>query len=130
MTFVTCPKVVKNQAWFWCEEDYVLVVHGDGIGLERAIAANKDGGTRNAFHLLEQQSLEKYPETLPLLSASGWVVTAYFQIPQNNPNWRVCGDSDWTGDPQSGLKRRYAIIAPIAATVEWQVKLRITPLSS
>ncbi|MFQ6125114.1 MAG: hypothetical protein ACE5R6_11000 [Candidatus Heimdallarchaeota archaeon] len=36
--------------------------------------------------------------------------------------------SDWTGEPRSALKRRYAIIDPQAATLERQVTLEEAPL--
>ncbi|MFX0198833.1 MAG: hypothetical protein ACFFCW_22150 [Candidatus Hodarchaeota archaeon] len=122
--------ILKAHAWVWCGENSVLVVHGDGIGLERAIATNQGRRNRNALRCLKQQLLEECPETLPPLSASDWLVTAHFQIPQSDPHWRVCGVSDWTGDPRSGLKRRYAIIDPMAATVELQVTLGIASLES
>ncbi|MFQ5819339.1 MAG: metallophosphoesterase [Candidatus Heimdallarchaeota archaeon] len=120
--------ILKAHAWIWCRGNSVLVVHGDGIGLERAIAANQGRRNRNALRLLKQQLLEERPDFFPPLSASDWVVTAHFQIPQNDPHWRVCGISDWTGNPRSGLKRRYAIIDPTAATVERQVTLGIGQL--
>lgn len=120
--------ILKPHAWLWCGDNYVLVVHGDGIGLERAIAANQGRRNRNALRLLKQQLLEEQPNTLPPLSPSDWVVTAHFQIPQNDPHWLVCGVSDWTGDPRSALKCRYAIIDPQAVTPERQVTLGVAPL--
>ena len=120
--------VIKSHAYIWCGENHVLVVHGDGIGLERAIAANQGRRNRAALQLLKHQLLAEAPHLLPVLSSRDWVVTAHFQIPQNDPHGRVCGVSDWTGDPRSKLKRRYAIIDPTAPTVEQQVTLGVAKL--
>ena len=68
------------------------------------------------------------PDTLPPLSESDWLVVSHFQIPQNDPHWHVCGGSDWTGDPRSGLKRRYVIIDPQEPISERKVTLGIVPL--
>lgn len=122
--------ILKPHAWLWCRDNHVLVVHGDGIGLERAISANQGRRTRNALHLLKEQLQEERPDTLPPLSRSDWVVTAHFQIPVSDTHRQVCGVSDWTGDPRSALKRRYAIINPQVATPERQVTLDEAPLPS
>lgn len=120
--------ILKPHAWLWCRDNYVLVVHGDGIGLERAIAANQGRRTRHALRRLKAQLREERPDTLPPLSRDDWLVTAHFQVPVSDPHRQVCGVSDWTGEPRSALKRRYAIIDPQAATLERQVTLEEAPL--
>ena len=120
--------ILKPYAWLWCGNNYILVVHGDGIGLERAIAANQGRRNRNALRLLKQHLLEEQPNILPPLSPNDFLVTAHFQIPQDDPHWRVCGVSDWTGEPKSALKRRFAIIDPKATISERQVTLGVVPL--
>ncbi len=119
--------ILNPHAWLWCGDNYVLVTHGDGIGMERAIAANHGQRTRNALRLLKQQLQVEKPDTLPHLSQSDWLVVSHFQIPQNDPHWQVCGGSDWTGDPRSGLKRRYVIIDPQEPIPERKVILGVVP---
>ncbi|MFQ5820099.1 MAG: metallophosphoesterase [Candidatus Heimdallarchaeota archaeon] len=117
--------VVEPYVLVWCGDCDVLVIHGDGVGLE--VAVNKyDGANTSALLEVKEGLKEKGHPRLPTISEKDWLVTSHFDSGVCNATYQVCGLGSWRGEAiwADGKKGLCAYIDPYATIPERTVWLR------
>lgn len=88
-----------------------LIVHGNNIGLEGAIA--RVGSRAEAFAAVKDDLLLHHPPWLPgPLSPDDWLVAGHYSLPHVNLHTRTAGLSPWTDPINDHWHGHYLIIYP------------------
>ena len=117
--------VVEPHVLVWCGDCDVLVIHGDGVGLEAAV--NKyDGANMRALLEVKQELIKNGHSQLPTISEKDWLMTSHFDSGVCNATDRVCGLGSWRGEAiwADGTKGLCACIDPHATIPEQRVILK------
>jgi hypothetical protein len=99
---------VFEYAWLFCQTFHVLILHGHGIGYERA--ASSFGHSGRALGQLRARLENGQRRRLPPLSSADWLVTGHFDIPVRNLSERVVGLGSWIGDLGRDDRGYFALI--------------------
>jgi UDP-2,3-diacylglucosamine pyrophosphatase LpxH len=88
----------------------IYVLHGHGLGLERAVRQFGRGGA--ALRAVRQQLEEQPPPLVPRLSPTDWLVIGHYGVGVCDSLMRVVGLTEWKGNLRNPLKASYAVVEP------------------
>lgn len=118
------PKTPRTQ-FDPCGDCDVLVIHGDGVGLE-AVVNKYDGANMRALLEVRQELIKNGNPQFPAISEKDWLMTSHFDNGVCNATYRVCGLGSWRGEAiwADGKKGLCAFIDPQTTIPERTVWLR------
>lgn len=116
---------IQDYAYFWAGNQYVLVVHGQGIGYEAAMkwAEREQRDTSEALRRMKARLIATRNPTYPTLRDVDWLIVAHFANAVLDMTGRVCGLSPFTHDLLDGRRGAFARITPAAENLERLVEL-------
>lgn len=116
---------IQDYAYFWGYNQYVLVVHGQGLGYESAMkwAAREQRDTTEALRRVKTRFIATGNPIYPELREVDWLIVAHFANAVLDMTGRVCGLSPFTHDILDGRRGAFARITPTAENTERLVEL-------
>lgn len=116
---------IQDYAYFWGGNQYVLVVHGQGLGYEAAIkwAAREQRDTTEALRRVKARLIATGNPIYPEVRDVDWLIVAHFANAVLDMTGRVCGLSPFTHDLLDGRRGAFTRITPAAENPERLVEL-------
>lgn len=116
---------IQDYAYLWGSNQYVLVVHGQGIGYEAAMkwAEREQRDTTEALRRVKARLIATRNPTYPELREVDWLIVAHFANAVLDMTGRVCGLSPFTHDLLDGRRGAFVRITPATKNPERLVEL-------
>jgi predicted phosphodiesterase len=88
------PLTVRPAVLLRHPDTSLLILHGDGVGLETAMHHHPT--TPAAFTAIKDTLASCPPLWLPQISTTDWLIAGHYTAPHLNPTTRTAGLSPWT----------------------------------
>lgn len=116
---------IQDYAYLWSYNQYVLVVHGQGIGYEAAMkwTEREQRDTTEALRRVKARLIATRNPTYPELREVDWLIVAHFATAVLDMTGRVCGLSPFTHNLLDGRRGAFTRITPAAKNPERLIEL-------
>lgn len=116
---------IQDYAYFWGGNQYVLVIHGQGVGFESAMkwATREQRDTTEALRRVKTRLIASKNPIYPVLREVDWLVMAHFATAVLDMTGRVCGLSPFTHNLLDGRQGAFARITPAEENPERFIEL-------